>query len=103
MNVKIWKDPVFRLRRLEQVSKQAKEFWRTGVFKHPDWTGKRHTEESKRAIGLANSVKQQGERNSQFGTVWIHNETELTSMRIPKEELNSYIELGWLKGRKMKW
>ena len=44
---------------------------------------------------------QQGEKNSQFGTCWIHNDKE--NKKVKKEELNKYIDSGWIKGRKMKF
>ena len=43
---------------------------------------------------------QQGEKNSQFGTCWIHNNNE--NKKIKKEQLKEYISNGWIKGRKMK-
>jgi hypothetical protein len=63
------------------------------------WTGKKHTEESKRKIGAFNAIKQKGKGNSQYGKCWIHNNKE--SIIIKKEELNKYIKNGWNKGRKM--
>jgi len=42
---------------------------------------------------------QQGESNSQFGTCWIHNSEK--SVKINKNDLQSYIDSGWVKGRKM--
>ncbi len=42
-----------------------------------------------------------GEKNSQFGKCWIYNLEEKISKSILKEELESYLEQGWLKGRKM--
>ena len=44
---------------------------------------------------------QQGEKNSQYGTCWIHNNKE--NKKIKKEELDNYINSGWIKGRKMKF
>ena len=46
---------------------------------------------------------QLGEKNSQYGKVWIYNENEKISKSIKKELLNDYIKLGWKKGRKMKF
>jgi hypothetical protein len=47
---------------------------------------------------FANTGHQQGEKNSNFGTMWIHNDTE--SRKIKKDDL---MPEGWVKGRKMKF
>lgn len=44
--------------------------------------------------------KQDGESNSQFGTMWIHNVEIKQNMKIDKTET---IPCGWIKGRKMKF
>ena len=62
------------------------------------WTGKKHTEETKEKIGKSNSIKQKGEKNSQFGTCWITKDG--INKKIKKEELDSFITQGWNKGRK---
>jgi len=59
-----------------------------GGFSHP------HTEESKKKIGSANSKKQKGEKNSQFGTIWISNCTEFKKIRNTDQ-----IPDGWHKGK----
>jgi group I intron endonuclease len=59
--------------------------------------GKTHSEETKRKIGASNSLRQSGEKNSQYGTMWITNGIE--SKRIDK---NCLIPDGWHKGRKQK-
>lgn len=43
---------------------------------------------------------QAGEKNSQYGTCWIHNDKE--NKKIKKIDLENYINNGWLKGMKMK-
>lgn len=63
-----------------------------------DWTGKNHTEDAKMKIGFANSLKQKGEANSQYGTCWITKEG--INKKIKKEELGLFIKQGWNKGRK---
>lgn len=59
--------------------------------------GKKHNEETKRKIGESNSIKQKGEKNSQFGTCWITNGKE--NKKIKKESIPP---IGWFFGRKNK-
>jgi hypothetical protein len=59
------------------------------------FSGKKHKEESKKKIGESNSIKQMGEKNSQFGTCWITNGKE--NKKIKKE---TTIPIGWFLGRK---
>jgi hypothetical protein len=68
---------------------------RPGTF-----TGKTHSEETKRKIGAKTSVAQSGERNSQYGTRWIHSLEEQRSARIGKDQS---LPEGWLEGRKIKF
>jgi len=68
-----------------------------------NFKGKNHTEETKKKIGEANSKHQSGTGNSQFGTMWIHSLEEKLSKKIKKDELKTYEDLGWIKGRKMKF
>jgi len=44
---------------------------------------------------------QQGEKNSQYGTCWIHNNKE--NKKIQKEDLDNWLSNGWIRGRKMKF
>lgn len=63
--------------------------------------GKKHNESSKRKIGAANSIHQSGSGNSQFGTCWIYNDNQRKNKKIKKSDINKYLKVGWLKGRKM--
>ena len=74
-----------------------------GTTKTKGSLGTKHTEETKKRIGEANSKHQSGTGNSQFGTMWIHNLEEKLSKKIKKEELPEFKNKGWLKGRKMKF
>lgn len=58
--------------------------------------GKNITEEHKRKISIANS-KMTGEKNSQFGSIWITNGKE--NKKIKKTDI---IPEGWYKGRTMR-
>ena len=101
----VWNNPDFRKRKSVEVSKCNKDRHALGLFDYSklNWTGRRHKEETKRKIGATNSVHQQGEGNSQFGTCWVHNLAELRNTKINKNDLDAYLKLGWVKGRKMKW
>lgn len=55
---------------------------------------KEQNEITKQKIGLANSLKQKGEGNSQFGSMWITNGIE-----AKKVNKDSEIPQGWIKGR----
>lgn len=65
-----------------------------------NFSGKKHTKETKQKIGQANSIKQSGKSNSQYGTIWIYNLTLKRSKRIMKTDS---IPEGWQKGRKIKF
>lgn len=66
------------------------------------WKDRKHKEESKQKMKEAHKLNkhQQGEKNSQYGTCWVMKEG--INKKIKKEELEKYLENGWLKGRKMK-
>lgn len=66
-------------------------------FNGNEFTGKKHTEKSKREIGRKNSINQEGKKNSQFGTMWVTNGKE--SLKINK---NDSIPDGYRKGRVIK-
>lgn len=80
------------------VSKTLKERHKEGKVKIPDWTGKQHTEESKKLISESKKGTGVGESNSQYGTCWITKDG--ANKKIKKEDLDTYLNDGWLKGRK---
>ena len=61
--------------------------------------GKKHTEETLALLKQAHKDIHAGERNSQYGTCWIHNAEH--NKKIKKEELDNYLNIGYIKGRKM--
>jgi hypothetical protein len=81
------------------ITEKNKKNWRDGVFNchngNTYWVGKKHKNESKLKIGEANSVKQKGEANSQFGTRWITNGIENKKIKKTDE-----LPKGWEFGRK---
>lgn len=67
------------------------------------FTGKTHSDETKKQMRDSHKGMHEGEKNSQFGSMWIHSLTEKVSKKIKKDELQTYEDLGWIKGRKMKF
>jgi hypothetical protein len=58
------------------------------------WLGRTHKEQTKKIIGEKNSISQLGEKNSQFGTMWITNGSN--NKKIKRIDI---IPNGWYKGR----
>ena len=61
------------------------------------YSGKKHTKETKEKMSLSQQGKHAGEKNSQFGSIWINNGLECR--KIKKDDI---IPDGWYKGRKLK-
>ena len=66
------------------------------------WKGRHCSEDTKKKIKLKllSQNHQKGETNSQYGTMFIHNLELAKNKRIKKEDLNIWINLGWIKGAK---
>jgi hypothetical protein len=81
------------------IEKWKNTKFREAVLKNLDWNGRNHSIETKRKIGEANSKKQLGSSNSQFGTCWICKGSE--NKKIKNYDLDSFLVNGWIKGRKI--
>ena len=66
---------------------------------HFDWTGRKHTPETLAKLKIAHKDIHAGEKNSQFGTCWVNN--GIDNKKIKKEEFDNYLNIGYIKGRKM--
>ena len=66
------------------------------------WKNRKHTQETKNKISdtFRKNKHQQGEKNSQYGTCWVMKDG--ISKKIKKDDLDTYITDGWVKGRKCK-
>lgn len=91
----IWQNTEYRNKITNVLRNNMKESHRLGKIKYDTTKGKNISEEHKRKIGEANSVKQKGEANSQFGTCWITNGTE--NKKVKKSNV---LPDGWIFGRK---
>jgi hypothetical protein len=60
----------------------------------PSFKGKNHSDKAKLKISEKNSIKQSGEKNSQYGTYWITD-----GINSKKIKNNEQIPNGWKKGR----
>jgi hypothetical protein len=59
---------------------------------------KNHSEETKQLMSEKKKGTGTGESNSQYGTCWITKDG--TNKKIKKEDLETYLNEGWVKGRK---
>lgn len=64
-----------------------------------DWNGKNHTDESKQKMSDMKKGTGVGEKNSVYGRKWMNKNLE-SKMVIP-EEINLYLENGWVFGHKI--
>lgn len=69
------------------------------------YTGYKQSEETKQKMkeSFKKINHQKGEKNSQFGKIWIYNENKKISKSIKKELLEDYLINGWKRGRKIKF
>jgi hypothetical protein len=91
-----WSNIDYSIRMKEILRNGSIKNHKSGNVKYDNFTGKSHSEETKRKIGESNSLKQKGSNNSQYGKCWITNEIE--SKKINKGDM---IPEGWRLGRKI--
>jgi hypothetical protein len=105
-----WKNPEFIKKIKEVTSETSKRLWQDPEYREKfiessgnAFRGKKHTDEAKKKIGEANSIKQKGIGNSQYGKIWIHNDDLGINKKVNKDELDDMINIGFKKGMKMKY
>lgn len=85
----------------EALSKSIKKAYEDGKIDrciNYNWNGKNHSEETKQLISEKRKGTGVGETNSQYGTCWITKDG--VNKKIKKEDLETYLNEGWVKGRK---
>lgn len=86
----------FSKKRTDALNKQ----YSTGVRQKvavKDWTGCKHSEETKLKMSEKKKGTGTGETNSQYGTCWVTKDG--VNKKIKKEEFETYLKEDWVKGR----
>lgn len=97
----------------KKISKELREKMNEGrrlnILKNPEkynrskelnpMYGKTHSEETRKRLSETHT----GSQNSQYGKCWIYNLDLKQSISIFKKDLQSYLNTGWIKGRKLKF
>jgi hypothetical protein len=80
-------------------SETLKKTHKAGKIKYNTFTGKTHSDKTKNKMSESSKGKGLGVTNSQYGTCWITKDGE--NNKIKKEDLNLFIQDGWIQGRKI--
>jgi hypothetical protein len=97
---KLRNNPEFRENYSKKISEAKKKEYQNGTRKNDwsfNWTGKKHSDETKAKMREVKTETGLGEKNSQYGTCWITKDGE--NRKIKKEELELFLLNGWVKGR----
>jgi hypothetical protein len=85
----------------QKLSETLKQKYKNGYI--GPFTGKQHSEASKTKIRIANQGKQDGAKNSQFGSRWAWVKLENQKpIKIQLSELQDYLDRGYIRGTKDK-
>lgn len=74
MNRVTWANPEFRNRKIDALVTQTKRLFVEGKLKAPNWTGRRHKEETKQKIGNSSSIHNLGKCGFTIRCFNDHNE-----------------------------
>ena len=94
----ILSDPIKYAQHGNKISNGLKKCWQQHGH---NWLGKKNSEQTKQKMRNSKKGKQNGQKNSQYGTCWIYNEQIKDSKKIKCEDLQKWISQGWIKGRKI--
>lgn len=96
--LKLKTDEIFHKEWKLKLSNSIRKTYASGKHNYKPTFGfkdKKHSEETKQKMRKTKNV---GETNSQYGTCWITKDG--LNKKIKKEDLETYINEGWAKGRK---
>lgn len=72
-------------------------------FNHQRYSDNKWYEYLKTNYSKAQSINQSGKGNSQYGTCWISDLKNKKCIKIKQDELQDYLNNGWIKKRIIKW
>ena len=83
------------------VSDRIKNGLKNVNHNHATLAGTKRDETTKKKIGVTNAIKQNGNKNSQFGTCWITKDGE--NKKIKRDLVDEWLKNGWGFGRSKKF
>lgn len=96
---KYWTDENYKKSKLNALKKALTKLVELGSdCINNGFKDKKHSYETKRLMSEKRKGTGTGETNSQFGTCWITKDG--LNKKIKKEDLDTYLNEGWVKGRK---
>ena len=98
MKNKILNDNIYAIKHRQNSSRTMKKNHEEGKIKYNTFLGKNHSSETILKMKDSAKGKHEGQRNSQFGTIWIHHK-EKGDKKIKSEDFHSFLLEGWERGR----
>ena len=98
------KDPIYREEFSKKISEANKIQYVDGKRERNyfyDWSGKKHSEETKNKLSDLRKGTGVGEKNSVYGRKWVNKEGEKPKM-VKKEEIETYLNNNWKLGKTSK-
>ena len=101
-HLKLAEDLIYRQNYSKKMSEANKNQYVNGKREKNyfyDWSGNKHSEETKNKMSDLRKGTGIGEKNSVYGRKWMYKKDESPKM-IKKEEIDNHLKNGWLFGKK---